>query len=121
MSYIDKRRKAFKYAGRGFGSMLKNEAHAKIHFFAAVAVIIAGFIFDVTSTEWCLIALCIGGVFMAEAFNTAIEKLADRISRDHDPLIGSAKDVAAGAVLIMAIAAAIVGCIIFIPKIIGLW
>ena len=115
-SYFNKRKKAFRYAGIGFWRMLRGEAHAKIHLIAAVAVIAAGIIFEISATEWCLVSLCIGGVFMAEAFNTAIEKLADKVSQEYDPLIGSAKDVAAGGVLIMAIAAMAVGLIIFIPK-----
>lgn len=53
---------------------------------------------------------------MAEGFNTAIEKLADRVTREQDPLIGAAKDVAAGAVLLMAVASVVVGLIIFLPK-----
>lgn len=56
---------------------------------------------------------------MAEAFNTAVEKLADRVTREKDPLIATAKDVAAGAVLLMVLAAVVVGCIIFLPKIFG--
>lgn len=97
--------------------MICNEAHAQIHLVAAVVVIAVGIIVGLSATEWCLVSLCIGGVFMAEAFNTAIEKLADRVSPDYDPLIGAVKDVAAGGVLIMAIASAVVGLIIFIPKI----
>ena len=63
-----------------------------------------------------MVSMCIGGVLMAEAFNTAIETLADRISPEYDDMIGRAKDIAAGAVLIMVFAAVIAGLIIFLPK-----
>lgn len=119
--YIDKRIAAFGYAFKGIGSLLRNEAHAKIHLCAAILVIAAGFIFNVSSVEWCILLICIGGVFMAEAFNTAIEKLADRVSKDRDPLIGAAKDIAAGAVLLFVLAVIPVGLIIFIPKILSLF
>lgn len=115
--YLRKRRKAFQYAGRGVSRLVGGEAHARIHLVAAVAVVAAGIVFGLTPGEWCLVALCIGGVFMAEAFNTAIEKIADRVTMEKDPLIGAAKDIAAGGVLVMAIAAAAVGLIIFLPKI----
>lgn len=118
MSYLRKRRKAFRDAGRGCKTLFRQEAHARIHLIIALLVIIAGFFFGLSATEWCLVALCIGGVIMGEAFNTAVERLADRVSSDYHPLIGAAKDVAAGGVLVMAIAAATVGLIIFLPKII---
>ena len=117
LSYLQKRRRAFRCAGNGCWRLVRQEAHARIHLIAAVAVIVVGAIVGLSATEWCLVALCIGMVFMAEAFNTAIEKLADRVSKDYDPLIGAAKDVAAGAVLFISLAAAAVGLIIFIPKI----
>lgn len=74
----------------------------------------------ISPTEWGLVSLCIGGVLMAEAFNTAIEALADKVSPQKDPLIAKAKDVAAGAVLIFVFAAVAVGLIVFIPKICAL-
>ena len=117
MSYIKRRKRAFKCAGAGLWRLLLREDHARIHAVAAVAVIVAGAILGLSPTEWCLVALCIGAVFMAEAFNTAIETLADRVSKERDPLIGAAKDLAAGAVLAISLAAAATGLIIFIPKI----
>ena len=114
--YLKKRLLAFSYAFKGIYSMFRHEAHALIHLCAAIAVVVAGFLFKISGLEWCVISLCIGSVFMAEAFNTAIEKLADKVCDTHDPLIGAAKDIAAGAVLLMAIATVVVACIIFIPK-----
>lgn len=114
--YLKKRRDAFYYAFKGIYYLFRHEAHALIHLCAAIGVIIAGFLFRINAMEWCVISLCIGGMFMAEGFNTAIEKLADKITREKDPLIGIAKDVAAGAVLFFAIATMVVGAVIFIPK-----
>lgn len=116
MSYLKKRVAAFGYAFKGIARMFCGEAHAKIHLVATVGVIAFGFIFHISRWEWCAVILCIGGVFMAEAFNTAIEKLADKITRERDPLIAAAKDVAAGAVLLFVMAAVTVGLIVFLPK-----
>ena len=120
MGYLKKRKKAFGYAFKGAGNMMRREPHARIHIFAAILVIIAGWVFEISRMEWCVILLCIAGVLAAEGFNTAIEALADRITLEKDPLIGYAKDVAAGAVLIFAIISVIIGAIIFLPRIFGL-
>lgn len=95
--------------------MFRSEPHARLHLIAAILVVAAGCYWNISATEWCLCVLCIGAVFTAEAFNTAIEALADRVSPEKHPLIAKAKDVAAGAVLLTAIASAIVGLIIFLP------
>lgn len=116
MSYIKKRIAAFTYAFKGVFYLFTHEPHAIIHLIAAIGVIVAGFLFRISAIEWCIISLCIGAVFMAEAFNTAIEKLADKITSEKDPLIGIAKDVSAGAVLLLAIATVVIAAVIFIPK-----
>ncbi len=82
---------------------------------AAMAVIIAGIVLGITRTEWIMVVMCIGTVIAAELFNTAIEKLVDLVSPERHPVAGRVKDIAAGAVLICAVAAAIIGLIIFIP------
>lgn len=114
---IKARLKSFRYAFNGIITLLRNEHNARIHLFATVCVIIAGFWLGLSATEWIAIVLSIGFVFSAEAVNSAVEYLADYVSPDYHKLIKHAKDVAAGAVLIAAIAAATVGLIIFIPKI----
>ncbi len=116
-----KRIKSFSYAFRGITDLVKNEHNARIHCVAAVAVLIAGFILHLSDIEWVAVTICIGGVFMAEGFNSAIETLADKICKEDDLLIKRAKDIAAGAVLIMAITSVVVGLIIFLPKIIRLF
>lgn len=87
----------------------------KIHVATTIVVIASGWFFSITPTEWCLVTLSIVLVLSAEGFNTAIEHLTDLTSPDYHPLAGKAKDVAAGAVLLAAIGAAIVGLIVFLP------
>lgn len=89
----------------------------RIHLAAASLAVIAGIFLGISLTEWCVVTLCIAGVTAAEALNSAVEALADKISPEHDPLIGKAKDVAATAVLIAAIGAAVCGALIFLPRI----
>lgn len=115
MGELQKRIKSFGYAFKGIGSLLKKEHNAWIHCSAIVLVTIAGFYFGITPTEWCIVVLCFGIVLAAEGFNTAIERLVDLVSPDYHPIAGDVKDVAAGAVLICALAAAIVGFIVFLP------
>jgi diacylglycerol kinase len=73
--------------------------------------------FRINTTEWIQVVLCCGFVFATECMNTAVELLADRITIEEDIAIKYAKDAAAAAVLLSAIAAALIGAIIFIPKI----
>lgn len=115
MNELKKRIKSFGYAFKGIASLLKKEHNAWIHCLAIVVVTTAGLYFHITATEWCIVLLCFGMVLAAEGFNTAIERLVDLVSPERHPIAGDVKDVAAGAVLICAIAAAIIGCIIFIP------
>ena len=119
MGELKKRIKSFGYAFKGIASLIRKEHNAWIHCTAIVLVTIAGFHFDITSTEWCIVVLCFGLVLAAEGFNTTIERLVDLVSPDFHPIAGDVKDVAAGAVLICAIASAIVGLIVFIPYLFG--
>lgn len=112
---IRKRIRSFSYAGKGIASFLSREHNAWIHCTAIVVVTAAGFLFGITRYEWIAVILCFASVLAAEALNTAIERLVDLVSPGPHPIAGDVKDVAAGAVLICAIAAAVVGGIIFIP------
>ena len=94
---------------------MKYDLNLSFHLIAAMAVIIAGIVLGITRTEWIMVVMCIGTVIAAELFNTAIEKLVDLVSPERHPVAGQVKDIAAGAVLICAVAAAIIGLIIFIP------
>ena len=116
---IKSRMLSFKYAFRGIWYVVKNEHNAWIHSFAAISVIIAGFYFKINLIEWSGVVFAIGLVFIAEIFNTAIEKMVDLISEDIHPLAGLVKDIAAGGVLFAAITATIIGVIIFYPKLIS--
>lgn len=115
MNELKKRIKSFGYAFKGIASLIKKEHNAWIHCTAIVLVTVCGFYFGITPTEWCIVVICFGVVLAAEGFNTAIERLVDLVSPGFHPIAGDVKDVAAGAVLIFAIAAAIVGGIIFLP------
>ena len=106
---------SFKYAIAGLKEMLIGHHNSRIHVFVAACVIIAAGYFRVTSIEWALLILAIFFVLAMEAMNTALELLCDRVSTEIHPLIKKSKDVAAGAVLLSAIAAAIIGVIILGP------
>lgn len=116
---MNKRIKSFGYAWKGIKSFISKEPNAWIHCTAIVFVAIAGFGFGITRTEWLIVILCFGMVLAAEGFNTAIERLVNLVSPEHNPMAGDVKDIAAGAVLICAVAAAIAGVIIFTPYILS--
>lgn len=96
------------------------EQNLRIHLLAAVAVIVAGVAFGLAVWEWIAVCFCIGLVISAECMNTALERLADRVSTETHPLIKQAKDCGSAAVLVLAMMAAVVGGLIFIPKIAAL-
>ena len=108
--------KGFKYAFEGIWAALKSERNLKIHFVFMILVIIFGIIFKISKTEWIICIILFGLVIAGELFNTAIETVVDMISPDKNEKAKKAKDVSAGAVLVLAIASAIVELIIFIPK-----
>lgn len=108
---------SFGYALKGMMTIFRTEQNIWIHLAASVVAIALGFILHISSGEWIAITIVIALVIAAELFNTAIEYLVDHISPEHHPKMGNVKDMAAGAVLIVAIAALITGLIIFIPKI----
>jgi diacylglycerol kinase (ATP) len=115
---LKKRIQSFKFAFAGIGHFVKSEPNVKIHLLAGLFALGMGFYFEINKTEWCLVVFAIGLVLTAEAFNTSIEYLTDLVSPDFHILAGKTKDVAAAAVLISAFAAAIIGFIIFLPKLI---
>ncbi|HWM23764.1 MAG TPA: diacylglycerol kinase family protein [Chthoniobacterales bacterium] len=109
--------RSFRHAIAGIWRMIRCQHNAWIHAAATVIVIAAGFLFRVSAADWCWIILALSIVWTAEALNTAFEFLADATSPEFHPLVRDAKDVAAGAVLITAVAAAIIGAIIFWPHV----
>lgn len=122
MSYDFKKQvKSFKYAWKGIMTCAGHEQNITFHLIAALVVIVAGFFFNITRAEWLAVVICIGMVITAELFNSAIERLVDMVSPQWQRMAGEVKDIAAGAVLVTAIASAIVGLIVFIPYLIALF
>jgi diacylglycerol kinase (ATP) len=110
------RLRSFQHALRGIAELLGTQHNAWIHALATLAVVIFGWALGVSALEWCALVLAMMVVWVAEALNTAFEYLCDVVSPDYHPLVGKAKDIAAGAVLMSAIGAAMVGLIIFLPR-----
>lgn len=106
---------SFGHAVRGVWAALRSEVHLRFHALASVVAIGLGFYCGITRLEWALVALAIAGVWTAELVNTAVEALTDLVSPAYHPLAGKAKDVAAGAVLLAALGAVVVGGLVFGP------
>ena len=117
---IKRLRKSFGYAFKGIDDVIKHEPNMKIHVMVAILVVIMAFILKVSIIEWIILVLLIGAVLAAETINTTIENLVDMYTKEYDEKAKIVKDTAAGTVLILAITSAIIGLIIFIPKIIFL-
>lgn len=112
---IRKHLASYRYAVRGIVIAFRSENNMIVHLCAGVAVVGVNYLLNVTTTEWLITLMLTGLAWTAEIFNTAIEKLADRVSREPDPLIGQAKDLAAGGVLIISVFAVICAGIIWLP------
>jgi diacylglycerol kinase (ATP) len=109
--------RSFRHALAGILRMVRCQHNAWIHAAATAVALAAALLFQVSAADWCWIILAISIVWTAEALNTAFEFLADAASPAFHPLVRDAKDVAAGAVLVTAIAAAVIGGIIFWPHV----
>jgi diacylglycerol kinase len=109
------RLKSFRYALAGLWMLLKTQHNAWIHLAATLLIVAAGFFFGIHRTKWCWLVIAMMSVWSAEAFNTALEFLADAVHPEKHPMVGSAKDAAAGAVLISAIGAVMIGLLILGP------
>lgn len=115
ISFFKGRLRSFSYAFVGVATLLREQQNAWVHLLATLIVIVAGLWLSISAMEWSLIIIAIVLVWMAEALNTAVELVCDLVSEDYHPVIKKAKDIAAGAVLVAAIGAAIIGLIIFLP------
>ncbi len=104
---------SFRYAARGLRELVAREPNARIHAAATLAVCGLALGLGLSRLEWCVLVLAIGLVWLAEALNTALEQLCDLVSREEHPLVARAKDLAAGGVLAAALAAALVGLLLF--------
>ena len=116
-SFLLNRIKSIGYACKGAFLLLKTESSIKVQFVIAIIVTVSGFYFDISAIEWMMQILAIGLVISIEGLNTAIEAIADFIHPERHDKIGFLKDIAAGAVFIASIAAILVGCIIYYPRI----
>ena len=111
---------SFGNAFRGVAFAIQSEAHVRIDLVVTVAVVGAGLYFDLTTSEWCSIALAIGLVIASEILNTAIERLVDIVSPEHNAAAGRVKDIAAGATLVAAGCSVVVGVLVFGPRLVVL-
>ena len=117
---ISDRLKSVGHALDGLVLMLRTQHNAWLHLVASAIAVSAGLVLGLTSEAWLALVLAIVIVWVAEALNTAFELLCDVASPDFHPIVKAAKDVAAGAVLLSAIGAAVVGTIVFVPRLIRL-
>jgi diacylglycerol kinase (ATP) len=117
ITFTRKTARSFACAISGFCWFASHERHAGLHLSAALAVVIAGVVLRINRVEWCLVLCCVGGVIAAEMLNTAVERLCDRVTQNREEDIRRIKDVSAGAVLVVSLAAAGVGLCVFGPRI----
>jgi diacylglycerol kinase len=111
----------FACAFKGLGRMLAFEPSGRVHAVCGVAVAVMGLWLKVSVLEWAVLSLAVGAVLAAEALNSAIERLADRVTREQEDAIRILKDVAAGGVLAAAMGAAGSALAIFGPRLLDLW
>ncbi len=112
---------SFGYAFEGIWTGIRKERNMKIHCLAIICVTLAGTLFHITATEWCICLLLFALVAALELVNTAVEAVVDLVTEEKKPLAKIAKDTAAGAVLFAAIVSVIIGCIIFLPYLLELF
>src|SRR5208282_2365753 len=114
---MKRRARSFAHAGRGILLLCLTQWNFRIHLIAALVAVALGFYFQISAIEWVILAAAIALVLCAEALNTAIERVVDLVEPDHHPVARDAKDLAA-AVLIASICAAIIGVLLFGPRLI---
>jgi diacylglycerol kinase len=117
---IQSRYRSFTAAFRGLFWLIRSERHFQIHMAAAAVAILLGFALGLNLTEWAVLLVTIGLVLVAEAINTAIEYAIDLTVQQIHPLARAAKDVGAAAVLVAAAVSVLVGCFLFLPKLLAL-
>ena len=109
--------RSLRAAINGVLATAREERHFRFHLFAAACTVAAGVVAGLAAWEWLALTFAIMAVLAAELFNTAIERLADRVCQEQDPLIGRAKDCGAAATLVAAGAAMITGAVVFLPRV----
>ena len=113
---IHARARSVGYAARGLRQLVAREHNAWIHLAATIAAAAAGLASRLSPSDWRWLVVAAALVWIAEAINTALEALCDHLHPGFDPAIGRVKDMAAGAVLVAAIAAALIGALTFLPR-----
>ncbi len=114
------RLRSFRFALAGIWTVLRSQHNAWVHAAATVVVVAAGLLLGLSASEWAVLVLAMMAVWAAEALNTAFEFLADVTSPQFHPLVKQAKDAAAGAVLIAAIGAVVIGLLVLGPHLLDL-
>lgn len=120
MRKMKKIRNSFKYAIEGIWTSFKTERNMKIHIFIMILAIIAGIILKINKSEWIICIILFAIVIGSELFNTSIETIVDMVMPEKNEKAKIAKDVSAGALLVVAIGAAIIGLVIFVPRILNI-
>ncbi len=119
IAWLGKISRSFGFAFSGLARLVRTQRNARIHVAAACVAAGAGVWLRISRAEACAVVLACGMVIGAEALNTALEQLADRITLEKDERIRVAKDLAAAAVLVTSIAALLVGLIVFVPPLLA--
>ena len=112
--------RSFGYSFEGIAYAYKHEQSMVIHFILTIVAIVLGLVLEINAIEWLLIFIALGVVLVVELLNTAIEAVVDLVTLDIHPLAKIAKDTGSAATFIMGLITAIIGAIIFLPKIIAL-
>ena len=113
--------RSFRHAVTGLAFVLRSQHNAWLHAVATGLAIVLGVVLRITVDEWCVLVLAVVTVWVAEAFNTGLEVLADALVSERHPIVKIAKDVAAAAVLLSALGALVVGAILFLPRLIAIF
>jgi diacylglycerol kinase (ATP) len=118
---VERRARSFRFAFRGILKVVRTQHNAWIHAGVTVVAVVAGLLLGVSRLEWGLLILAMVAVWGTEILNTALETLGDATTADPDPLVAAAKDAAAGAVLVAATGAVLIGLLVFGPHLAALW
>ncbi|WP_059171173.1 diacylglycerol kinase family protein [Bacillus sp. FJAT-27445] len=113
--------KSFGHALAGIVSAVQTERNMQIHLISGAAAIGLSAYFSISKMEWLFILFAIGGMLSLELMNTAVERTVDLVTKDFHPVAKQAKDISAGAVFVFACVSAILGLVIFLPRIIALF
>jgi diacylglycerol kinase (ATP) len=110
----------FRDAFRGVAMAVRRSSSFAVHLLVAALVIAAAAALDLERLEWCILSGCIAAVLAAETLNSALESLARAVSDQYHPRLRDALDMGSGAVLLAAIGAAVLGAMIFLPRLLAL-